>query len=120
VQYDSSITPVFNAQGIMKRSFKSITEVATDVWDCPLIYTNVMSYGTQRQESNLIPADFETKESNFTAAFRHDVWSIGGLINGDDLKGNYMAVQLRKQNASMLTNLAFVAVHYIDSPLLTR
>ena len=49
-----------------------------------------------------------------------DVESAKGLINGDFMKGNYMAVKLRRVDASNLVNLGIVSVRYLDSPVTAK
>jgi hypothetical protein len=117
VSYESSITPVFNKGGLQKKSWVSVTEVASSIWDCPLIYTNVQSYAGQRQESNLIESDFEMLENCYHAAFLRDIHSIDWIEDGDSLKGNYIAIKFRKESATELVNLNIVSVKFLNSPL---
>lgn len=119
-QYDSTITLVFNVAGLQKKTWESITEVASDIFDCPVIYTNSESYSGQVQQSSLIESDFKVYEGNPSAAIKRDANSIKGLINGDTLKGNYIAIKFRKQSAANLIYLNIVSVRYIDSPLTTK
>jgi len=120
VQYESTITLVFNVAGLQKKTWESITEVASDIFDCPVIYTNSESYSGQVQQSSLIESDFKVYEGNPSAAIKRDANSIKGLINGDTLKGNYIAIKFRKQSAANLIYLNIVSVRYIDSPLTTK
>lgn len=120
IQYDVSITLVFNLNLIEKKTWESITEVSNAIWSCPLIYGNVMSYGNTRQETMLGEYDFANLESNFHAAILRDQNSIGGIINGESMKGNYLCVKLLKQNASDLIYLSEVSMMYKDSPLTNK
>lgn len=117
--YDSTITKVFNSALIEKKSWMSLTEISNVIWDCPLIYTNYMSYGNERQESNLITQDFYDIESTFSASFLGDLHSIGGLY-GDVLKGNLIVIKFRAQNATSLVFLSAINLYFIDSPFTNR
>jgi hypothetical protein len=117
IQYDAYITGVFNESSIEKKTWQGLTEYSSDVWECPLIFSNVTSYGTQRQETKLIPKNFLIQENNFNAAFRRDLNSRGGWINGGILKGNYIVIQFIKRNASALVYLHAISIKYADSPL---
>lgn len=115
--YDSTITPVFNKAELMKKTFTALEEVSSQVWDCPEIETSLNSHTTVKQQSSLITEDFEELEGNFNASFLRDRNSIGGLIGGDALKGNYMKVKFRAQSPTNLVTLILVSVSSIDSPL---
>lgn len=117
VQYDAYITVPFNENLLEKKTWLSVSEIANTVWHCPEIYTNVTSYGTQRQESTLLPAEFRLLENMPSASFKRDINSQGGKINGSALKGNWLVVKFQKTNASELVYLSAVNVQYIDSPL---
>ena len=120
VQYDSTITLVFNAQGLQKKTWENITEVASTIFDCPVIYTNSESFPGQRQETSLDESNFTVYEGNPSAAILRDINSRKGRINGDTMKGNYIAIKFRKQNASDLIYLSIVSARYIDSPLTSK
>lgn len=115
--YDSTITPVFNEKQLEKKTYLAISEVASDVWDCPEITTSLNSYGTTPQQSNLVDSDFETKEGVHHAGFLRDSNSIGGIINGDVLKGSHISIKFRKENPINLITLNVVSLEYIDSSL---
>jgi hypothetical protein len=118
--YDSYIKPVFNKSPLQKKSWISVTEVASEIWDCPEIVTNVNSYGAVAQQSNLVEADFVTREGNFHATFLRDTNSIGGLIEGDSLKGQYLVAKFRCQSPTNLVNLAVVSIYYLPSQLINQ
>jgi hypothetical protein len=120
VDYESYVTPVFSEPGLEKKTWQSVTEVADGVWDCPTIYSNVNSYSTQRQETNLVPAEFIIYEGNPTASIKRDTNSAGGKWNGDFMKGNWLAVKFRKENANNLVFLNICSVKFVDSPLTAR
>lgn len=117
VQHDAEITVVFNPNPGQKKSWNSIAEVANSIWSAPLIYTDTESYPGQRQESNLVAAEFTVLEGQPTTSFKRSIHSRGEKINGDFLKGSYCVVKLRKENASNLVTLSQLTVRFTDSPL---
>ena len=120
IQYDSTITPVFNQNPTQSKSFIAIEQRGTNVWSCPQIETSLNSYGTTKQQSNLVSLDFAQYEDKYAASLLRDSNSIGGLINGDYLKGNYIQVQFKNTAPTTLVSLNFVSLKYIDSPLNNR
>lgn len=117
VQYDSYIKFVFNDFPLQRKSFKSVEEIGSILWDCPEITTNLNSYGVTKQTSNLIAGDFELLESGWNASFLNDVNSIGGLINGDSLRGFYMTIKFRAASPTDLVNLSLCSIYFINSQL---
>jgi len=120
VQYDCSITLVFNLNYLEKKTWESITELASAIWAMPLAYGDVYSYAGQLQETMLGEYDFATLEGQFQAAILRDSNSIGGILNGDIVKGSYLVVKLVKQNASDLIWLSEVSIMFKDSPLTNK
>lgn len=126
VQYPCSITTVFGQAVTNRKTYVSVKVTANDVWACPLIYTQMQSYGShalggyQRQESELKTVDFEDLESEYEASFLNDVWSQGGLINGSSLKGGYMVIKFEYDTADSFVFLNSASVKYIDSALNAR
>lgn len=119
VQYDASITAVFMGSSIEKKSWQALTELTDTIWECPEIYSNVNTYGNQRQQTKLIEQNFQTLEGNRQSAIYRDINSPGGWINGQQIKGNYLVIKFLKQNASSLVYLNGVSVKFADSPLTT-
>lgn len=119
-QFGCYITLVFNMNLFEKKQYESLGELASAIWNCPLIYSNVMSYGTQRQETELIDADFVQLEGVFHAALLRDTHSIGGINNGDLMKANYLVVKFQKDSASDLITLTEVQAMFKDSPLTNK
>jgi len=117
VPNDAEITVVFNPNPGQKKSWNSIAEVASTVWDCPEIQTDVNSYGTTKQQTNLVAAEFTVLEGLPTSAVKRDINSRGGKVNGDFMKGQYLAVKFRVQNATNFLTLNELLVRYTDSPL---
>lgn len=119
-QSDCYITLVFNINLLEKKTWESVTELANTIWSCPLIYSSVMSFGSQRQETNLVANDFQEFERQFQTAFLRDIWSVGGLINGDILKGEFLVIKFQKTSPTSLVYLSSVSVEYKDSPLTNK
>jgi hypothetical protein len=116
VNYAADVTFVFNDNLTQKKSWNAISELANSIWACPLIYTNQVTYGTQRQETNLGESEFTMLEGMPSAVIKRDVNSIGGKINGNFIKGNWMAAKFRKENATNLVFLNEVNCRFTDSP----
>ena len=119
-QYPSFITVVFNQNYHTKKSWNSLMEVADTIWSVPTMYTNTYSYGTTKQISNLVEAEFQLLEGNPSSAIKRDANSSGGKINGNFMKGNYLVVKFQKTNANNLVNLSEVSARFTDSPLTVK
>lgn len=117
IQYEAYITVVFNPNLGQKKSWNSVAEVASDTWIVPLAYSDVMTYGSQRQETNLVEQEFTKLEQMPTASWKRDVWSPGGKWNGQFLKGDYLVSKFQKTSASNLISLQQLLVRFIESPL---
>jgi len=118
IQYDSEINKVFNSP--TKKTFETVSQTGSTVWDCPEISTSTFSYGTTAQQSNLVVSDFETIEGESDAALLKDSNSVNGLNDGDVLKGKYIIIKFRAENASNFVFLNSASVWFIDSPLNKR
>lgn len=79
-----------------------------------------MTYGSQRQETNLVEAEFRILEGNPSSSIKRDVNSRGGKINGDSLKGNFAVIKFQKESAENEINLNEILVQYVDSPLTSK
>lgn len=119
-QYNCYITTVFNDSSLEKKTWQALTQLSSDVWECPSIKSNVPSYGTTMQETTLVSAEFARLEGNFHSGIKRDMNSRGGKINGANMKGNYLIVKFLKQNASELIYLNGVAIRFVDSPLTVK
>ena len=119
-QFNASVTVVFNNNLLLKKSWHSINEIASGIWAVPSMYTNVKTYGTTSQVSNLVDAEFTILEGNPSSAIKRDANSPGGKINGDFMKGNYLVAKFEKQNASNYITLSEVSVRTTDSPLTAK
>ncbi len=118
-QGDAFITTVFNTGALDKKTWISIMETGNTIWSCPVIYTQ-MDSGAGKQESELLEADFATLESEYQASFLKDSNSIGGLIEGDSLKGGYIVIRFEKLNANTFVYLNSATAKFINSPLNNR
>lgn len=117
INYESNISVLLNENAIQKKSWQSISTNSNVIWDCPLIYTNMNTYGSQRQETNLIANEFAILEGMPSSAIKRDQHSSGGKINGGFIKGNYLVIKFRRIDASSLIYLSSVNVKYVNSPL---
>ena len=122
VQYNASITNVFNSNSLDKKTWISVMETGSTIWACPIIYTQMDTGGNSelKQESELLESDFETLESEYHASFLRDANSEGGLVEGDSLKGNYIVVKFEKANANSFVYLNSATAKYINSQLNNR
>ena len=107
-QYPASITFVFNEQGLMKKDFNAISlDSFPTAWTSASTSDIVTSLG---QNSNLVASDYETYEGFFHAGLMRDSNSLGGVINGDYLKGAWMEIKL--SNTS--NNLVYLSGLYMN------
>lgn len=116
-QQSASITVVFNQNIGQKKSWQSVAQVCNTTLVCPEIYTDTMSYGSQRQESTLVEQEFIVQEGMPSTSFKRDANSNGGKWNGGFLKGNLLVAKFQKNNASELLTLNELIVRYIESPI---
>jgi len=117
IQYDAYIETVFNTAALDKKTWISLMETGNVLWECPSIQTQLNTYGATPQQSVLIRQNFQLLEGEYSASFRRDSNSTGGLINGSSLKGGYIIIKFRISNANQFVFLNSVSVSYIDSPL---
>jgi len=76
-----------------------------------------MSYGRQRQETNLVDAEFKVVESMPSTVIKRDIHSRGGKIGGSFMKGNWAAIKFQKISPSNLITLTEILVRVSDSPV---
>jgi hypothetical protein len=110
-QYSSSLTFVFNKDNIIKKTFDYVTLDSSDYWTSPTIGDVITSLG---QSSNLVQSDYEINEGMYHAALQRDNNSIGGVINGDYLKGSWMQAKFTN-SATSLVYLSGLYLGYIIS-----
>lgn len=111
--YQSSITFVFNNEPIVRKDFNSMGQDGSVLWTSEAIGDITTSLG---QNSNLVSSDWEKQEGYYYAAFMRDNGSIGGLIDGDYLKGGWVQVKLNKSSA----NLVYLSGLYLNYTISQR
>ena len=112
-QYSSSITFVFNKDNILKKTFDYVTLDATDYWTSTTMGDVNTALG---QSSNLVQSDYQIHEGLYHAALQRDNNSLGGIINGDYLKGTWL--QTKFSNSA--TNLVYLSGLYLGYQLSNR
>ena len=104
-----------------KKTWISLTEMASTIWHCPTIESSLTSIAqlNLKQQSNLITQDFAQLEETYSASFLRDINSIGGISEGDALKGNLLIInfELPVESSGQLSYLNEISVKYITSPL---
>jgi hypothetical protein len=111
-QSAASISFVFNEQGLMKKDFNAIT-----LDSVPAAWTSASTNDIQTslgQNSNLVASDYELNEGFYHAGFMRDFNSIGGVVNGDYLKGAWMQIKL-SNTSNNLVYLSGLYVNYTPS-----
>jgi hypothetical protein len=112
-QYSSSITFVFNKDNILKKTFDYLTLDASAYWTSPTMGDISTSLG---QSSNLVTSDYEIHEGLYHGALQRDNNSLGGVINGDYLKGTWLQTKLSNSG----TNLVYLSGLYLGYQLSNR
>jgi len=110
-QYSSSISFVFNKDNIIKKTFDYVTLDASDYW---LSSTNGDINTSLGQSSNLVQGDYEIHEGLYHAALLRDYNSLGGVINGDYLKGTWLEAKFTN-SATSLVYLSGLYLGYLTS-----
>jgi hypothetical protein len=118
--YPIKIEVVFNDQPLDRKTYTAITQLSNDRWYCPSIKSQLVSYSNTPQETSLSPARFTFLEGQFSSAILRDANSIGGIINGDIMKGNYLIVLFQIDTPSDFYYLNTVSLNYINSPFNAR
>lgn len=90
----ASITMVHNQSPLLVKSFISLIEQANAAWVPTEISTSL------GQASSLNSTDITLKEGVYFMNFLRDSASPGGLLNGDDLKGNWIKTKLTQTNTT--------------------
>jgi len=119
-QYGSSISAVFNDNALDKKTYLAIMQTGNTIWYCPSIISQLNSYGSTPQETSLNAARFKLLEGQYNSAILRDAYSIGGIINGDTMKGNFLTIKFQIDSASDFYYINTVSLKYINSPLNTR
>jgi hypothetical protein len=119
--YPSYIDVVFNQNQLIRKYFLSLLETSNTVWYCPVIKSQLNSYGTTPQETSLHPDRFTLLEGQYSSAILRDKNSQGGIINGDKMHGNYLIVRLQIDNPyGVFYYINTVSLMYKESPLNLR
>lgn len=96
----SSVTIVSNASPLIKKTFVSVSEIASSLWSVPELSTDL------GQESKLSASRFAKLEGEFHASFMRDSRVTPGvdypLINGNRLKGKWIKLKLENSNTDFV------------------
>ena len=117
VQYSSTVDLVYNASPALIKSFLGLIQQTNTVWSVPVVpvVPNPVYIETSGgQTSTLLSTDFSQKEGVWFASLLRDIGSPGGLINGDDLKGNWIKLPLANSSTAQI-NLLAIDVRHIPS-----
>jgi hypothetical protein len=115
--YNSIVQLTFNGTPSLVKSFIGLMEQSNTVWSADSnIISSVETAVTTNlgQTSNLLSTDFSKKEGVWFASILRDASSPGGIVNGDELKGNLIKFKLVNpptEKASLLS----VDLRYIPS-----
>jgi len=109
-QYNSDITFVFNEKNVVKKDFNFLTIDSSAQYTLPSITTSL------GQVSNLVASDFDNQEGLYHGALMKDSNSLGGIINGDYLKGTWIETKLQQDSPSNLVYLSGLYLGYQVSP----
>lgn len=110
-QYPSSVTFVFNEQGVIKKDYNAITQDSNVVWTSPTVGDINTALD---QDSNLVSSDYVRYEGLYNAAFMRDANSLGGLVEGDYLKGVWLEAKF-SNTSSNLVYLSGIYINYTPS-----
>lgn len=111
VRGDAEIDAVFNDNALQKKTFTAMTQLGSEAWKCTTIRTST------GQVSQIPEQKFVKLEGNYHAPFFRASNSVGGLANGQTLKGNYIIVKFEKSSVTGFVSLNLASVKYINSPL---
>jgi hypothetical protein len=111
--YPSIVQLTYNSSPTLIKSFLGILQQGDSVWTATDITTSILTANTQ-QHSSLITSDFYNKEGVWFSSILRDDTSPGGLLEGDDLKGNWIKLRLSNSSSSKI-NLLSVDVRAIPS-----
>jgi hypothetical protein len=111
--YPSIVQLTYNSSPKQIKSFLGVLQQGDSVWTAPDITTSISTVSTP-QHSSLIAGDFEKKEGVWFSSLLRDDTSPGGLLEGEDLKGNWLKLRLSNSSSSKI-NLLSVDVRAIPS-----
>jgi hypothetical protein len=113
VAYPSIVQLTYNSSPKQIKSFLGVLQQGDSVWTAPDITTSTSTVSTP-QHSSLIADDFSKKEGVWFSSLLRDDTSPGGLLEGDDLKGNWIKLRLSNSSSSKI-NLLSVDMRAIPS-----
>jgi hypothetical protein len=105
--YSSTVDLVYNASPALIKSFLGLIQQGNTVWSGGVSTS-------QGQTSTLLSTDFSQKEGVWFASILRDIGSPGGILNGDDLKGNWIKFSLGNGSTAQI-NLLSIDVRHIPS-----
>lgn len=110
VQYNPSISVVFNDLPDVKKTFTNVSVVTSgNAWYCTGVATPIGQFSA-------VPTSlFRKKEDVYHAPLLRDVYSTGSYISGNRLKGNYIEINFRPSSSSTFNNLTMSSVSFIES-----
>lgn len=108
------IRTAFNVGPDMKKEFLSLSYHSNTglIWNAPGIGDVNTALG---QRSNMVDSDFEFREGMYHGAFWRDADSVGGLINGDFLKGLWLDLTLQ-HNSANFNFINEIYLNWLQSP----
>ena len=95
-------------------------QTSNAAWYCPTIKSQLNSYGSTPQETEIVEARFALLEGQYNSAILRDKNSPGGIISGDTMHGNYLIVRFKRDAAGNLYYINTVSLNYNNSPLNVR
>lgn len=120
-QHKPAVTLIKNENAGIDKSWVGLSLVSNVIWNSPLIYTDAQSYPGQRQESNLVDSpDFTLVEGHYRASLLNDLNSIGGVANGQRLKGTLISIFFTVTDGSKFSFLSNVSVKSNPSPVIQK
>jgi len=120
VQHPVNINPLYIYPALEKKNFLALTQVCSQPWESPEIYTNTNSYGTQRQESNLVAADYALLGADYHAGFWFDQHSQAGLIDGDVLSGNLLSILFQLDDPAVFAYLSNISISWTENKMTNK
>ncbi len=122
VQYPSSITPIFNKDPYLKKTFNAIGYQSNEIWVSPTkgdVITSNINPQTQLPTVSAIRSfDYDLQENVYVAALNFDMNSMANenvaLYEGDFLKGTWIKVKLICP-ATVANKLVFLTMPYITN-----
>jgi hypothetical protein len=115
--YDSIVQLTFNGTPSLVKSFVGLMEQSNTVWYAKSNIVSSVETAIKtnlNQTSNLLASDFSKKEGVWFASILRDSSSPGGIINGDDLKGNLIKFRLVNEPTERASLLS-AELRYIPS-----